>query len=205
MMEAFRQSRKKLLRLSLVSFGLTLLALAIVGTKLFYPFHMVIGVGIYILSFIPLGRRIYLSRKAWREYQAYTWSASFFKKEWLRLVYVSIFIVVTITFFWLRPLDDNPFKGFTDKQIAEMVADDLYQSVTAMDYLETSGNELLELLESGREDPLLNEDITAAFTTFLEAVAFSESLTEQHRYFASRLCLLRISLNICMQLPKFRK
>ena len=56
-LQAFQQSRKKLLRLSLTSLGLTFVALAIVGTKLFYPFHMVIGVGIYILSF-------YSTRKA---------------------------------------------------------------------------------------------------------------------------------------------
>jgi hypothetical protein len=185
LVEAFKKSRQQLFRLSLISVGLTFLSLLIVGLKFFYPFHMILGISIYILSFIPLTRRIYLSRQTWKKYHLYSWSTSFFKRERWRLLLTVVFITFIISFFWLRPLDEKPFAGLTDKQISEMVTDDIYQSVTAMDYLESSGNELITALSSGREDQNFNDDITNSFTIFLEAVAFSESLTDKHRYFAS--------------------
>jgi hypothetical protein len=183
--DTFLKRRRQLLRLSILSFSIAFLALAIVGLKLFYPFHMVIGVSIYILSFIPLVRSIYLSKQTWKAYRAYSWSTSFFKKERMRLVFVGVFIITIISFFWLRPLNDRPFVSLTDEQLVQQIVDDRYLSVTAMDYLETSGNELVSLLNIGREDMNLNEDVSIAFATFLEATAFSESLTESHRYFAS--------------------
>ncbi len=54
-----------------------------------------------------------------------------------------------------------------------------------MDYLESSGNDLLRVLAESKSDNNATEDIDLAFTTFLEAVAYSESLTDKHRYFAS--------------------
>lgn len=179
----FNANRKKLLRLSLISFALTIISLGIVGTKLFYPFHFIIGITIYLISFVPLIKRIYLSKQAWKKYQAYTWSANFFKKERWRLFIVVLFIILTTAFFWLRPLDEKPFEDFTNQEISQIVKDDLYQSVTAMDYLETTGNELLTLLSSDEANANVNADITEAFNNFLKAVSFSESLTERHRYF----------------------
>ena len=109
MLEAFTARRKQLLRISLISIGLTVLSLAIVGTKLFYPFHMVVGLSIYLLSFIPLIRRIYLGHKTWQTYGAYTSTARFFRRERYRLVLALCMVTVSTLFLYLRPLDERPF------------------------------------------------------------------------------------------------
>lgn len=183
--EAFQKRRRQLIWLTLESVSLTLLSLAIVGTKLFYPFHVLIGVTVYVFSFVPLGYRIYLSRDTWRRYHAYKLTAGFMKRERWRFVIAMIILVLVAVFLWLRPLDTNPYAGLTDAEMVTLVRDDLYRSVTAMDYLETTGNELLVVLEKNDRDANQTEDITNAFTTFLDAVTYSESLTDKHRYFAS--------------------
>lgn len=184
-LESFKKQRRKLIRLTLLSVGLTFLSLAIVGTQLLYPFHVVIGVSIYILSFIPFLRRVYLSRDTWRKYHAYKLTAGFVKRERRRFALALVGLVIVAVFLWLRPLDAQPFAGLSDEQVAALVRDDLYRSVTAMDYLETTGNELLSVLSRPESDSNQTEDIEVAFTDFLTAVAYSESLTEVHRYFAS--------------------
>lgn len=183
--EAFQKRRRQLIWLSLESFSLTLLSLAIVGVKLFYPFHVVIGGTVYVLSFVPLGYRVYLSRDTWRQYHAYKLTTGFLKRERWRLFFAVVLLVVVAIFLWLRPLDTNPYASLTDEAMVSLVRDDLYRAVTAMDYLESTGNELLTVLSKPEADSNQTEEITIAFSAFLEAVAYSESLTEVHRYFAS--------------------
>ena len=183
--EGFKKRRRQLVRMSVLSTVLTLASLAIVGTQLFYPFHMVIGVGIYILSFIPFGYRVYLSRDTWRTYKAYGLVGSFLKKERRRLFFFVLLLIVVAVFLWVRPLDERPFAQLSDQEIIELVEDDLYRSVTAMDYLETTGNDLLVTLAAADATANGTEAIEQSLEEFLNAVAFSESLTETHRYFAS--------------------
>lgn len=183
--EEFKKSRKSLLRLSVVSIAVTFLALAIVGLKILYPFHMIIGLSVYVLSFVPIARRIYLSRKAWQKYRSYEFSRTFFRKERHRLMFAFIFIMGSILFLWVRPLDEKPFAAYSNTQIQELIVDDLYQSVSAMDYLETTGNALVVTLVDTKDDSNSTKEITNLFNDFLRAVSFSESLTDKHRYFAS--------------------
>ncbi|MBP9750109.1 MAG: hypothetical protein KBD21_05265 [Candidatus Pacebacteria bacterium] len=182
---AFTRSRKHLLRLSLESIALTFACLAVVGTKLFYPFHMVIGIGLYILSFIPIVWRLYLGRKTWKKYRAYTFTETFFKKEKKRLVFGTLLVCGVAIFLYARPLDARPFAHLADEEVRVLIQDDLYRGVQAMDYLESSGNVLLSVLAEQDEDVNRAERIDQAFNEFLQAVIFSESLTETHRYFAS--------------------
>ncbi|MBP9760609.1 MAG: hypothetical protein KBD24_04605 [Candidatus Pacebacteria bacterium] len=184
-LETFNKRRKLLLKLSLQSLALTFLALAIVGMKLLYPFHLIIGFGIYALSFVPLVRRIYFARKTWRAYHSYQFTATFFRKEKMRLVFAGILTICLIAFFWVHPMDKNPFTGYLDADFRTHITDDLYISVTAMDYLETAGNDLLAILSNKQENIRQSDTIVDAFNTFVHAVVFSESLTDTHRYFSS--------------------
>jgi hypothetical protein len=176
----FKKARRKLLVMSLISLLITFSSLAIVGLKIFYPFHLAIGIGIYLLSFIPLVRRIYMSHKYWKKFKAYKFSKKFYRKEKIRLLLALILIIFSILFLWLRPLDKNPFSNYSEEQITTLVTDDLYKSVTAMDYLETSGNNLLSAIKTNEK-----EQILLSFEDFLTAVSYSESLTDVHRYFSS--------------------
>jgi hypothetical protein len=129
--DAFQKRRRQLIWLSLESLSLTLLSLAIVGTKLFYPFHVVVGVMVYVLSFVPLGYRIYLGRDTWRRFHAYKFTAGFMKRERRRLFLAVVLLVGVVVFLWLRPLDTNPYAGLSDEEMAALVRDDLYRLVTA--------------------------------------------------------------------------
>jgi hypothetical protein len=180
----FKKLKRKMLIISIFFILATIIPLAIVGFKIFYPFHVVIGFSLYILSFIPIIRRIYISKKTWKKYRAYKFSESFFRKEKKRLIFLIIFIIGSICFLWLRPIDENPFSHYSDEEIKNLVIDDLYKSVTAMDYLETTGNILLEKLDSNNPDAIGISEITPAFTEFIKAVSYSEFLTDTHRYFS---------------------
>jgi hypothetical protein len=184
-LDAFKRSRKQLLRMSLISLGITFLSLAVVGTKLFYPFHVIVGVGLYLLSFLPLARRVYLGRKTWQTYHGYAFTAQFFKKEKKRLVAGVLVVSLVAVFLYVRPMDARPFADMSDGEVQTLVQDHLYTAVVAMDYLESTGNELLAVLKKDGDDANRAEEIEHTFLTFLDAVMFSESLTDTHRYFAS--------------------
>jgi F0F1-type ATP synthase assembly protein I len=181
----FSKRKRDLLLLSLLSLGTLFASLAIVGTQLFYPFHFIIGFSLYIVSYIPVLRRLYLSRDTWRKYHAYKATRSFFIREAARIALFIFLFVVAAAFLWVRPLDGNPFADLSNDEIASRVEDDLYRAVTAMDYLESTGNELLAVIDDTTLATNRNEKITAAFHALLEAIGYSESLTDIHRYFAS--------------------
>lgn len=184
MVQALQKRRRQLVRLFLESALITLASLAVVGTQLFYPFHVVIGVTLYILSYIPFVYRIYLSRDTWRRYHSYGLAKDFIKKEHRRIILATLLLLVSAVFLWVRPLDYRPFADMTDVEIESRVQDDLYLSVTAMDYLESTGNDLLEVLSTEKTDVNATEDIALAFDDFIQAVVYSESLTDEHRYYA---------------------
>ncbi len=181
----FKKVRKTLLRMSLVLILTTLLSLAVVGLKIFYPFHLFIGIGLYIFLFIPIVRRIYLSRKYWKKFRVYKFSEKFFIKERWRLFVALVVLILIASFLWLRPLDENPLRTFSDDEIRQVVNDDLYKSVTAMDYLDTTGNQLLENLALKDKSTSGIEKTLAIYDDFLKAVSYSEFLTDKHRYFSA--------------------
>ncbi len=159
--------------------------LLVVGLKVFYPLHMVVGLGIYLIAFILLIRWIYLSRKILKSYRAYEFAGNFLKKDkYLILIAIALY-VLTLSIIWLRPIEDNPFKNYTDEQIKTQVVDDLYKSSVAMDYLETSGNLLLTALENKDENANNTAHISDLYDDFIRAVSYSEDLTEAHKYFGS--------------------
>lgn len=170
--------------MTIVSFALAFVSIAIVGLQLFYPFHIVIGISIYILSFIPFALRIYLSRKTWNKYRAYSYTAQFFKKEKKVIFGGVLLFIFAFSFFVLRPMGGDTFAELSEDEIRQLVADDLYQSVTAIDYLETTGTALIESLQLETEDANTTELIEEHFNEYLRAVMFSESITDRHRYFA---------------------
>jgi hypothetical protein len=52
-----------------------------------------------------------------------------------------------------------------------------------MDYLETTGNDLLAAIENSKESSKTTAEVSELFDEFIKAVAYSESLTEVHKYF----------------------
>ena len=181
----FESLRKKIIRMTIVSTLLSFVSLAIVGMQILYPFHIVLGLGIYVLSFIPFLRRVYLSRRAWQSHYLYKDTTGFFKRE-KRAILTSLFILLAVlVLIVVRPLDGDEFEGVTDTEIKTIVNDDLYQSITAMDYLESSAQDLVTSLQTDEENNNVTENIEDKFANFLQAVVYSESLTDRNRYFAN--------------------
>lgn len=175
--------KKKIFFLIFSSVGLTIVAIAISGLQIFYPYHFIIGFSIYILSFVPFFRKIYLSRDRLRKSKLYKLASSFVKSKKRSLIVSLIVLIAVVSFFALRPMDFNPFKGLDKIEITKLVEDDLYQSVVAIDYLESTGNELLKSLLTNDENTNVTQDIESHFDEFLKAVVFSESLADLHKYF----------------------
>ena len=179
----FKKTKKKLLMGSLISLLITFIAIAIVGLQLFYPFHFFIGITFYIISFIPIINRIRKSKKSFKKFHTYSFATSFYKKEKKRLFITILFLIGITIFFILRPMDINPFKDFSNQEITTLINSDLDQSIVLMDYLETSGNNLLATIAKEEENPNIAKEIENSFNEFLNAVVLSEELTEKHRYF----------------------
>jgi hypothetical protein len=183
--EDFESLRRKIVRLTVTSLSLSFVSLAIVGMQILYPFHIVLGLGIYVLSFIPFLRRVYLSRKMWRKHYLYTGTKEFFLREKRIIALSGLTLIFILALIIVRPLDGDVFEGVSDEEIKTMVNDDLYQSITAMDYLESSAQDLVTSLQGQQEDANTTEVIETKFSDFLQAVVYSESLTDRNRYFAN--------------------
>lgn len=179
----FKKYKRRISRLVFSSIFLTIISVIIVSVQIFYPYHVVVGLSIYVLSFIPLGKRIYISRNKIKKYKYYEFANKFFKHEKKKVVLLLVVTVFVISFFTLRPLGRSPFKSLSEEQIIQMVDDGLYKSITSMDYLQTSGTELLDVMRREEEDT--NNTIVAevAFNNFLKSVLLSESLTDTYRHF----------------------
>lgn len=164
---------------------MSFVSLAIVVMQILYPFHIILGLGIYLLSFILFIRRVYLSRRVWQGHYLYKDTASFLKRE-KRAILVSLAILLSVLILIIvRPLDGDVFEGMTDFEIKTVVNDDLYQSITAMDYLESSAQDLVTSLQTEEENNNVTENIENKYENFLQAVIYSESLTERNKYFAN--------------------
>ncbi len=185
LVEIFAKKKKQIAIAFVVNVLLMFIALAFVGIKIFYPYHFVIGFGFYVLSFIPLIYRIYTSRSVFKRFHTYNFAQEYYSKRKWRILLAIFLGVLMISFFTIRPSTENPFIGMSNAEIKTRVDNDLEDSVVAMDFLETSGNELIKTLETEDESVATADEIRTNFENFLKAVIYSESFTDVHRYFDS--------------------
>ncbi|GEM_PF-5101696 len=183
--DIFTRRKKQIAIAFIVNVVLMFIALAFIGVKILYPYHFVIGFGFYIISFIPLIYRIYISRKVFERFHTYNFAKDYYSHKKWRVFLAFFLAVLMISFFTVRPSTENPFRGMSNLEIEERVDEDLKKAVIAMDYLESSGNELLEILAKKQETIGTADETRTRFNKFIKAVIYSESLTDLHRYFDS--------------------
>ena len=181
-LKLFQKRKRAFFVVTASSVLITFTALAIVGVQLFYPYHTIIGIGLWCVSFVPLVWRFYLLRKSLAQFKTYVFVHSFLKHERVKFFTALGFMVCAIVFITVRPIGSDPFMDLRGDPLRERIADDMFQSTAAMDYLETTGNVLLDALNTEARDPNAAQHIKDAFNEFITAVLFSESLTEVHRY-----------------------
>lgn len=185
LVKIFARKKKQMAIAFVINLLLMFVALAFVGIKLLYPYHFAIGLGFYILSFIPLIYRVYVSRKVFEKFHTYNFAKEYYShKKWR--IFLAVFLgILMISFFTVRPSTNSPFEQMSNIEIEKRVDDDLKKSLLAMDYLETSGNELIEVLKKEDDSVVVAEEIREKFNEFTRAVIYSESFTDLHRYFDS--------------------
>jgi len=183
LVKLLKKKKKDILKRTLVVALLVFASLAVVGTQIFYPYHLVIGITIYVSAFILLARYIYLSRKDWQKFKTYDSAQKFIKSEKYKILLTLAFMIIALVVITVRPYGTDPFKGLSKDEFKARIVDDSFQTTASMDYLETSGNKLLTSLSTEEQNTNTTELIQEDFDTFLKAVMFSESLTETHRYF----------------------
>jgi hypothetical protein len=162
-----------------------LVAMAIVGFKVLYPYQFILS-----LPFLVLAIRFAISLLAFSKNKiTHTSHYHRAKKFFLKYEKVGILIlflgVVVYIFTHVLPNDAHPFEHLSDAEIETYVNDSLDISVLHMDRLEITGNELLST------DLLNNTTLTAdelgvlgaKWNEFLDAVRDSEEITDVHRYF----------------------
>lgn len=180
---AFKKHKRKFFINMLLSILVTFAGIAIFGLQLFYPYHFSVAFVIYLLSFIPLLKNIYLSRKTIKEYKEYAFAASFIKKQKVKIIIAISLTILAAAFFTVRPADENPFFEMSAVEINQVVQEDIHASITVLDYLESTGNVLLQSLETEEQNTEVSKNIKNNFDDFLNAVLLSESFTDKHRYF----------------------
>jgi len=176
--------RKKIIAISFVlNILIVFVALAVVGLKIFYPYHFIIGVSIYIFSYVPLVYRLYLSRRTFKKFRSYNFAKKYYQNKKKRFLYGLLAVLVLLSFFTVRPIGKSAFSDLSSKEVENLVENDLSKSIVAMDYLEVSGEELIDSLAISEINPVSTQETRDKFEEFLKAVIFSESLTEIHKYF----------------------
>lgn len=182
-LKLFKKRKQKIFVTTATGALITFVALAIVGIQLLYPYHTVIGIGLWCFSFLPFIRSLYLSRKSFSQFKTYDFAQSFLKRQRVKIYVVVGFMIGAIVFITVRPIGQDPFMDLRGDALRERIAEDMFQATAAMDYLETTGNVLLDALNTEARDANTAEHIKDTFNDFIIAVLFSESLTETHRYF----------------------
>lgn len=182
----FQKKKKVIFFLFFLNIFIVFLSLAVVGLRFLYPYHLILGLGLYVFSYIPLLYRLYFSRKTFRKFQTYAFAKDFFGNKKRKILFTLITAVFIVSFFSVRPFGKGPFSGMPPDEISSAVDRDLEQAALAADYLEVSGWELIEDIKINSQDTLASDEkVREDFHRFLQAVVFSEYLTERHIYFDS--------------------
>lgn len=175
----------KLLMLLFYNVLFLILPLAIVGVKVLYPFHVFVGVGIYILSYLYFFYKIYKNKKTIAEFE----TLGFLYKKYLKIRYYVlvgiVILLVLISIFTVLPIFKNPIRGLSEDQISRLVNDDVILASIMIDDLESNGQDLIKSLSKTSDNINNREDVKKKWDKFIGSVYESEILTERHRYFVS--------------------
>ncbi len=181
----FYKHRKFILKNTFRFLFFFFVAIAIVGFKFLYPFHLALSIPFVVLALVAILKIFILGRYEINR------SARFNKiKRYLARFEKLFYILLLIGVIWyilsqVIPNDTNPYENMTDEEVVEFVDQSLDLSALHLDRLEITANTLLE------SNILTNHTLTADELTtlqanwndFIDATKDSEELTDIHRYF----------------------
>lgn len=175
----FLKKKKKLAASLVLNIVFIFAVMAIIGTKLFYPYHFIIGAGIYLLSWVWFFVYLWRARSLFKKFHSYEFAKSFYRKRKWRILWGIVFVIFLWSMHTVLPVFANPFAGMTSVEIKDQLQDDKQRSLLAMDQLDVGGAAVLDALAKNKSD----EGLKAAWDDFALAVFLSENLTERYKYF----------------------
>ena len=121
-----------------------LVAFVIIGTKLFYPYHIRIGMLIPILTLLVLSVFSSLSNFPQKNLD---WVETISPYALPFFVLFSVVFIGMLLFDFLSPLKKNIFKNMSESEIANKIQNDLNLSVIVLDHLTILYEEFLHILK----------------------------------------------------------
>lgn len=182
----YAKNKRKVFIALVLSLFFLLIAMAVNGFKVFYPYH-----GLLAIPFLVLSMRYFISAFLFNKNKV-TRSASFIFARKKIIKYEKILFVIAmicIAFYIISktlPRDSNPFANIEAGQLKELVEDNVIASTILLDNIESSGNSLLDsgLLQKEELTPDELVMLQEKWNEFLQAARNSEDMTDVHRYFS---------------------
>lgn len=182
--DLFLEKKKKLIKSFIWNLVLVFLVMAIIGTKLFYPYHFLIGGGLYLLSWGWFVIYLVRSRALFKKFKTFAFAQSFYKTRKWRIFGTILFCGLLWMLHTIFPWWNNPFAGLTSQQIEQQLQQDSQRSLIAMDQLDISGQKILEILPTyDNTDKDSQQALKTSWDDFVLAVVLSEDITERYKYF----------------------
>ncbi|MEZ4104166.1 MAG: YiiX/YebB-like N1pC/P60 family cysteine hydrolase [Candidatus Paceibacterota bacterium] len=183
--DKLKKHRKEIGKNLLYLSSLLLIAMIVIGFKLFYPYEFFVALIFLTLILQRIFKLILLSKNTITQSKAFSLirKISFkYKKTVFLLLFLILLFYVLLK---VLPQDNRPFADMNEEKVAELVDTSLDISALDLDYLEITANTLLEggLLD---KDELTADEVLklhSDWNEFLRAIKQSEDLTDIHRYF----------------------
>lgn len=176
--------RKKHIAYTLIgSTVFTFLTFAIIGMRVFYPYHIWIGLGLYIASWLVFIYQIYIGRRTLKRFKVYQFAGSYYQRSKWRIAYGSALFILLLSLLTIFPFNANPYAGLSEQQLEILLAEDAQKAVLLVDAMDILGNRIIKDIEAYDGTTANLELLRKDWDMFLDASARSEQITEVHRYF----------------------
>ncbi len=177
--------KRKIIRNVILGTLFLLAAMAIVGFRVFYPYHF-----LFALPFLLIALRykiaifIFGAKYAQKTHAYAHVRRILMKYGWLLFIALTLCICLYILG-QIVPRDQNPFAAMSEEEVQTYVDQSLDASVIHLDHLLITGNTLLESNLLTKTQLTADEltELTKMWNEFLSAAKASEEITDVHRYF----------------------
>lgn len=157
--------------------------IAVIGIQILYPYHTLVALLPWSLAGVFLLHRVLLGKRLLEQMSTVKAAERFLRRESVKIKFGLGCLAIVLVVITVRPFGNDPFAEYRGEALREFIAKDAVLAAAAMDYLESTGNVVIEQLSQERTDTLAAEVTQKQFNEFLKAVQYSESLTNVHRYF----------------------
>ncbi len=179
------KNRKTMIILALISVLVLIAGFVIVSTKMFYPYHTLVG---YLAIIASIGTFIWSIRryfKILKNLETLNTVQAFVLSNKISISVILAILLIAIIVLTIVPLRKNAFRGMTPDEVHNKVESDLASATVILDHLEITGDKLLNSGLLKKESFTADErgELTKHWGNFLISAYESEVMTDVHTYF----------------------